>query len=370
CRRESYLAGTLQSIFEKSSPEELEEMVVVIYLADFDVLWSINTAKEIEAKFGSHIDAGHLVVIRCPQDIYPTLEGLKRNFNDPDARVRYRSKQNVDYAFLVNSCTKLSDYFLMLEDDVLCAKNFVSLMKRFVASVDSSWTTLMFSKLGYIGKLYHSADLAKLARFLLMFYDEMPCDWLLEHFHRVKAQPEEIRFRPSLFQHMGNYSSFQAIRNKLKDDDFVEVWNFPDNPTAMVYTDIEVHKQYQPIKAYNTRNGYFWGISPKMGNYFLLIFVNSIRIKKLQVLTGSNDPKADMLVSGIVELGRGRVTTGTNVSCTSYSKLGDFREGKIEMENFMTETSDKVDCIRVLVTRDQIEWLIINRINVWILKEK
>ncbi|XP_072448602.1 alpha-1,6-mannosyl-glycoprotein 4-beta-N-acetylglucosaminyltransferase-like isoform X1 [Chiloscyllium punctatum] len=370
--RENYLMDTLQSIFVKSSYEELEQMVVVIYLADFDMAWNLKTAAEVKAQFTSHISAGHLLVIQCPKHIYPTLEGLKRNYNDPQKRVQFRSKQNVDYAFLVNFCTDLSEYYLMLEDDVFCAKNFLSSIKRFIAlSKGSSWATLTFSKLGYIGKLYHSVDLPKLARFLLMFYDEMPCDWLLELFHRSKAQPNEMRFKPSLFQHMGTYSSFQDKHNKLKDDEFQEYMGIlPDNPPALVFTDIPVYEQHLPAKAYEFGIGQFWGKSPKEGNYFLVVLESPVKITKIRVWTGSPEHKGDILHSGNLQVGRDKTTENGHQSCKTYHQLGTFNAGKFEMENVTNHISEPMKCIQVLVTEDQTDWLIISEVNIWIEKEK
>ncbi|XP_048463305.1 alpha-1,3-mannosyl-glycoprotein 4-beta-N-acetylglucosaminyltransferase C-like [Rhincodon typus] len=370
--RENYLMDTLQSIFERSSYEELEQMVVVIYLADFDVSWNLKTTEEIKAKFTSHISAGHLLVIQCSKHIYPRLAGLKRNYNDPQERVQFRSKQNVDYAFLVNFCSELSDYYLMLEDDVFCAKNFLSSMKKFInLSKGSSWTTLTFSKLGYIGKLYHSVDLPKLARFLLMFYDEMPCDWLLELFHRSKAQPNEMRFKPSLFQHMGTYSSFQGKHNKLKDDEFQEhMGSLPDNPPALVFTDIPVYEQYLPAKAYELGVGQFWGKSLKEGNYFLVVFEHPVKVSKICVLTGSPEHKGDILRSGILQVGRDKATENDHQGCKTYSQLGTFDAGRFEMENVTNHFSEAMECVRALVTEDQTDWLIISEVNIWIEKEK
>ena len=222
-KKGSYLLETIKSIFEQSSYEELKELSVVVHLADFNSSWREVMLQDITQKFAHHIIAGRLMVIHAPEEYYPILSGLKRNYNDPEDRVRFRSKQNVDYAFLLNFCANISYYYVMLEDDVRCSKNFLTAIKKVIASLEGTyWVTLEFSKLGYIGKLYHSHDLPRLAHFLLMFYQEMPCDWLLTHFRSLLAQKNVIRFKPSLFQHMGYYSSYKGTENKLKDDDFEE----------------------------------------------------------------------------------------------------------------------------------------------------
>ncbi len=195
-KRGNYLLETIKSIFDQSSYEELKEIVVVVHLADFDLAWCESLVQEISRKFGHHIIAGRLLVIHAPEEYYPSLNGLKRNYNDPEDRVRFRSKQNVDYAFLLNFCTNLSDFYMMLEDDVRCSRNFLTALKKVVASREGSyWVMLEFSKLGYIGKLYHSRDLPDLPiscscsirRCLAIGYNPFPRPW-----------PRRMRFASSL----------------------------------------------------------------------------------------------------------------------------------------------------------------------------
>ncbi|XP_064423101.1 alpha-1,3-mannosyl-glycoprotein 4-beta-N-acetylglucosaminyltransferase C-like [Latimeria chalumnae] len=369
-QKENYLLETIRSIFSQSSPNELEEMVLVIYLANFDASLNIDTAEEIETNFAAHINASRLIVITCSKDIYPTLEGLKRNFNDADDRVRYRSKQNVDYAFLANFCANISDYYLILEDDVICARNFLTVIKKYVTEkAGPSWTTLTFSKLGYIGKLYHNEDLPKLARFLLMFYDEMPCDWLLEHFHQSKAQKEMIRYKPSLFQHVGFYSSFRSTHNELKDDDFQELAiGLGDNPPASCYTDIEVYEKYGPEKAYENKGGFFWGKSLTSGSTFNVVFHQPISIQRLRIFTGSAEHRGDILQSGYLDIGKNKNIENGKPVCKDFSKLGNFINGNFEMIGIHKNISDKIDCLRIQVNQNQANWLIINSIDVWVLK--
>ena len=89
----------------------------------------------------------------------------------------------MDHAFLMSLATKLSEYFLLLEDDALCAPNFISHVQRKVDTLGSQpWALLEFSNLGFLGKLFRSGDLPVLAHFLLLFYREKPLARLLPHF--------------------------------------------------------------------------------------------------------------------------------------------------------------------------------------------
>ncbi|XP_049430645.1 alpha-1,3-mannosyl-glycoprotein 4-beta-N-acetylglucosaminyltransferase C-like [Epinephelus fuscoguttatus] len=366
-KKGNYLLETIKSIFDQSSYEELKEIVVVVHLADFDLVWCENLVQEITRKFAHHIIAGRLLVIQAPEEYYPSLVGLKRNYNDPEDRVRFRSKQNVDYAFLLNFCTNLSHFYMMLEDDVRCSRNFLTALKKVITSREGSyWVMLEFSKLGYIGKLYHSRDLPRLAHFLLMFYQEMPCDWLLIHFRGLLAQKDVIRFKPSLFQHMGYYSSYKGAENKLKDDDFEEdSIDIPDNPPASLYTNINVFENYDATKAYSTVDEYFWGKPPCTGDFFVIIFNKSTKISRIKIVTGTEDRQNDILHHGALEVGQKSVDTKQGRQCTSYITLGEFKGGSIEVNNVDHKIGFDIECVRVVVTASQKEWLIIRTISLW-----
>ncbi|NXL85361.1 MGT4C acetylglucosaminyltransferase, partial [Alectura lathami] len=360
-----YLPATLLSLFKQSTEEELREMVVVVHLADADPGWNAQVAADITRRLAPHILQGRLLLIHAPHEFYPTLEGLKRNYNDPEERVKFRSKQNVDYAFLLAFAANLSSYYLMIEDDVWSAKSFFTVIRKAVASQEgSNWATLEFSKLGYIGKLYRSSDLPRLARFLLLFYQEMPCDWLLVHFRLLLTQKDVIRFKPSLFQHMGLYSSFQGTVNRLEDDEFeADGLDLPDNPPAALFTTMSVFENYEPHKAYSTAEGYFWGKNPADGSVFCIVFQQPAHVTRVRVRTGSDERRGDFLRAGVLELGRRRRADGRD--CSVYVTVGTFEKGNFERRGLEKGVPSPVDCVRIRVTRNQSEWLIIQSIDIW-----
>ncbi|KAG9475907.1 hypothetical protein GDO78_004003 [Eleutherodactylus coqui] len=368
-KQENYLLTTIQSIFSHCNQKELNELVVVIYLANSAYTDNLHTAEEIGKHFPSEIAAGHLLVISSYKNAYPPLEGLKRNYNDSPDRVRFRSKQNLDYAFLVNFCSNLSQYYLMLEDDVTCSLNFLTSIKKYVEQYSAPWTTITFSKLGYIGKLYHNEDLPKLARFLLLFYDEMPCDWLLDLFYRSKAQGAIIQYKPSLFQHIGKYSSFQGSYNKLKDKDFVEVVEaYGDQPLASCYTDMKIYKDNIPANVCFQGSSFFWGIEIDSGNYFTMVLERPADIQKVAILTGNAEHPKDVLKSGYVQLGRRKEQN--EESCKTFTKIGEFENGTFLLDNIDHATGGSIDCLKIQVSAPQADWLIIQKVGIWVRKER
>ncbi|XP_072223372.1 alpha-1,3-mannosyl-glycoprotein 4-beta-N-acetylglucosaminyltransferase C-like [Leuresthes tenuis] len=365
----SYLVSTLQSLFFQSSPEERSSMVVVVLLADFNVSWRIATVEEIKTVFAVELEQGQLAVIHVSEDWYPPRTGLKRNYNDAPERVTFRSKQNLDYSFLIHYSAGLGQYYLQLEDDVLSAKNFLTVIRRRIEEQNqkkSTWAVLEFSALGYIGKLYKAAQLPLLARFLFLFYQEMPCDWLMSHFRELMTQPKTILFKPSLFQHMGTFSSFQGTYNKLKDKDFVE--GVHTNPSAKVYSDMSTYQKHFPHLAWEAGEGFFWGRSPEKGNYLTVVFLNPTVVSGISVETGSGGK--DLLDSAVVQLGHDVVTAEKEESCKEFQTVGVFNSGRFEMWALDKKYTSASSCLRIWVTAAQKDWVIIQRMRVFTKQSK
>lgn len=289
--------------------------------------------------------------------------GLKRNYNDPPARVSFRSKQNVDYSFLINYSAGLGLYYLQLEDDVSCTSSFFTHIRRRTEQQEaktSSWAVMEFSVLGYIGKLYKSGDATLLARFLFLFYQEMPCDWLMSHFRELLAQKEPIVFKPSLFQHMGTFSSFDGNRNHLKDKFFQE--ELESNPNADIFSDMSVYKGHIPRLAWNNAGEHFWARSIKDGNTFTAILAVPAVFTSVVIETGAEGQ--DLLESGQVEIGRDVISTPKGRSCGTFTSIGTFKDGRFERSQVDKELGSASSCLRIRVTADQRSWLIIRRIRV------
>ena len=150
---------------------------------------------------------------------------------DSTERVQWRSKQNLDFAFLMMYAQSRGTFYVQLEDDILTKPNFVATMRDFALqknAADEPWFLLDFCQLGFIGKMFSTSDLPVLIQVLLSFYNDKPCDWLLAHVIQTKACKLEqdikkcqkelrIHYKSSLFQHMGTHSSLKGKTQKLKD---------------------------------------------------------------------------------------------------------------------------------------------------------
>lgn len=135
------------------------------------------------------------------------MDKLRSTLGDPLERVRWRSKQNLDFAFLMSYCQPKGTFYVQLEDDILAKPYYISEMKKFALDKTANkepWFVLDFCQLGFIGtrpinlknisfsillysifilftgKMFKSAELPWLIQFFQMFYNDKPVDWLLD----------------------------------------------------------------------------------------------------------------------------------------------------------------------------------------------
>jgi len=101
------------------------------------------------------MESGLIEVISPPASYYPDMENLRSTLGDSPERVRWRSKQNLDFAFLMMYSQPKATFYVQLEDDILAKKNFISTMKNYALqriSEKSPWFVLEFCQLGFIGE--------------------------------------------------------------------------------------------------------------------------------------------------------------------------------------------------------------------------
>ena len=243
-------------------------MVVVIFLADFDQSYNKRVAKQLMRKYNQYIDAGFIHILQISKDFYPQLSNLKQNFDDKPKRVKWRAKQVVDYSVLFLYSRNISQYYLQIEDDVVCAEHFIEAIRKYVLQQRTPWVCLEFSIVGFVGKLFKSDDLHKLAQFMLLFYEEQPVDWLIIYFRQAMAQSKPRLRKPTLFQHIGLTSSLD-IKGKVKArDQYFKIdqsmHHSKTNPAAHLTTSLITHGRHQLKYSYDkNQNTYFWGKYPK-----------------------------------------------------------------------------------------------------------
>ncbi|KFP24368.1 Alpha-1,3-mannosyl-glycoprotein 4-beta-N-acetylglucosaminyltransferase B, partial [Colius striatus] len=336
--------------------------------------------------FPREVRSGVLEVISPPTSYYPDLSKLKKQFGDSEERVRWRTKQNLDYSFLMLYAQPKGTFYLQLEDDIIAKSDYIQSIKNFAAKQSQEWMILEFSQLGFIGKLFKSEDLPLIVEFFLMFYKDKPIDWLIDHLLWVKVcNPEKdaihcekekatlrIRAKPSLFQHVGTYSSLPGKIQNLKDKDFGKnvLHKAHNNPPAKVNTSLRIYQQYTLEKVYKGENC-FWASSPMAGDYISFTFLNPLKVEKYFFRSGNVEHPGDKLFNTTVEvlpademLRKELIDNGSKFNHPAtkdgYLKIGAFENGIAE--GSINPSIGKIKAIRLLVNSDSPVWAILSEV--------
>ncbi|KAJ8922428.1 hypothetical protein NQ315_004374 [Exocentrus adspersus] len=318
--KQSYLMDTLHNLIEGMSVEEAGDALIVVFVAETDLEYVLQVAKEIEIRFPVQVDSGLIEVVAPSPAYYPNLDKLRITLGDSPERVRWRSKQNLDFAFLMSYSQPKGTFYVQLEDDILAKPSYVAEMKKFAIEKiarKEPWFVLDFCQLGFIGKMFKSAELPWLIQFFQMFYNDKPVDWLLDHLIYTKICNWEknndsckrdkakmwIHYKPSLFQHIGTHSSLKGKVQKLKDKQFGKVALFfpHTNPEAEVLSGIKHYKQYTLERAYLGET-FFWGLLPQPGDQLLFKFATPITIKRFFFKSGNAEHPSDKFYNTTVEV--------------------------------------------------------------------
>ncbi|XP_044753769.1 alpha-1,3-mannosyl-glycoprotein 4-beta-N-acetylglucosaminyltransferase B [Coccinella septempunctata] len=382
--KQCYLMDTLQNLVEGMSPKESNDTLIVVLVAETDLGYVLQVAKDIEMRFPSQVESGLIEVISPSPAYYPNLDKLKITLGDPPERVRWRSKQNLDFAFLMSYCQPKGTFYVQLEDDILAKPSYVTEMKEFALTKiarKEPWFVLDFCRLGFIGKMFKSAELPWLIQFFQMFYNDKPVDWLLysliytklcnidkshDYCKRDKAKLW-IHYKPSLFQHIGTHSSLKGKVQKLKDRQFGKVpLFFPHkNPEAEVTTGMKHYKQYTLENAYLGEN-FFWGLLPSPGDQLIFKFVNPTSVKRFFFRSGNVEHPADKFYNTTVEvlpLESNQYGANMNVTSDGFVIVGKFDDVGIA-QGTVDDSLGPLQAMRLFVHSETENWAILSEINI------
>lgn len=381
----SYLIETLHSLIDNLYPEEKLDCVIVVFIGETDTDYVHGVVANLEKEFSKEISSGLVEVISPPESYYPDLTNLKETFGDSKERVRWRTKQNLDYCFLMMYAQEKGIYYIQLEDDIIVKQNYFNTIKNFALQLSSEeWMILEFSQLGFIGKMFQAPDLTLIVEFIFMFYKEKPIDWLLDHILWVKVcNPEKdakhcdrqkanlrIRFRPSLFQHVGLHSSLSGKIQKLTDKDYMKplLLKIHVNPPAEVSTSLKVYQGHTLEKTYMGED-FFWAITPIAGDYILFKFDKPVNVESYLFHSGNQEHPGDILLNTTVEVLPFK-SEGLEISKETKDKRledGYFRIGKFEngvAEGMVDPSLNPISAFRLSVIQNSAVWAILNEIHI------
>ena len=206
----SYLTQTLSQLIEHIHPEDAGKVVVVVYLADELESKRMKVLQEVQTNFGKYLESGVVHVISAVERFYPQLKNLPETLGDGQTRMYWRSKQSIDYVYLLRYSKDLADYYMQMEDDVSCEVNYTKYIRDFMEEKrNDPWVSLSFTGWGFIGKLFRREEVASFADYLALLYNESPCDWLYNNYLEMKGRPQgyQMTRNPPLFHHIGHQSS-------------------------------------------------------------------------------------------------------------------------------------------------------------------
>ncbi|NWI44808.1 MGT4B acetylglucosaminyltransferase, partial [Picathartes gymnocephalus] len=387
---QNYLIDTLHSLLYQLSEEQKKDCIIIIFIAEVSLHGKVQNAdrqyEDSLPSFPREVQSGVLEVISPPASYYPDLSNLKKTFGDSEDRVRWRSKQNLDYSFLMLYAQPKGTFYLQLEDDIIAKPDYIESIKSFAVQQSQDWMVLEFSQLGFIGKLFKSEDLPFIVEFFLMFYKDKPIDWLIDHLLWVKVcNPEKdathceeeksklrIRAKPSLFQHMGIYSSLSGKIQNLKDKDFGKtlLHKAHNNPPAKVDTSLRIYQQYTLEKVYKGQDC-FWASAPVAGDYIRFTFLNPLEVEKYLFRSGNMEHPGDKLFNTTVEvlpademLRKELVDNRSKIKYPAtkdgYLKIGIFENGIAE--GSISQSIGRIQAIRLSVSSDSPVWAILSEV--------
>ncbi|XP_052746744.1 alpha-1,3-mannosyl-glycoprotein 4-beta-N-acetylglucosaminyltransferase A [Bicyclus anynana] len=319
--KESYLMITLTHLINGLTSADLNNTLIVIFVGETDLEYVLNLARQVETKFPKHVGSGLIEIISPSASYYPNLQNIPLTLGDSFKRVKWRTKQNLDAIYLMAYAQTKGTFYLMLEDDVIAKNKYMQEIKHFTAAVSVStpnWYFVEFCHVGGIGKLFRSADLIHFITYVQLFYKNLPIDWLLESFlaNRVCSMDKsasncgksKLQIRPkyksSLFQHIGLYSSLQGKIQKLRDPHFGALPTFyahNNPPVKRIFCDIKEHADHTIKRAYEGKT-YFWGIKPNEGDTIVFWFAKPTAIESYTFRSGNVEHVSDKFYNTVVEV--------------------------------------------------------------------
>jgi alpha-1,3-mannosylglycoprotein beta-1,4-N-acetylglucosaminyltransferase A/B len=163
--KQSYLLETIDNLIINMDEEEQNETMVVVFIGETDIDYVTLVANQVKKRFPAYIENGFIEIISPASSYYPNMTNLRQTLNDPPERVRWRSKQNLDFAFLMAYCQPKGTFYVQLEDDILTKKGFITIMRNFAlekTAKKDQWFVLDFCQLGFIGGFSVQANNSKL----------------------------------------------------------------------------------------------------------------------------------------------------------------------------------------------------------------
>uniref|UniRef100_A0A7M5UI04 Uncharacterized protein n=1 Tax=Clytia hemisphaerica TaxID=252671 RepID=A0A7M5UI04_9CNID len=368
-----YVIQTVSSLLKHMKISERKNVVIVIFVADLDDSFLRKVVKDVRQDFTGEVKDGIIQVVAPDKAYYPkNLDNLPRLFGDEQDRVRWRSKQCLDYSYLYYYCKDMAQYFVQLEDDIMAVDDYMGKMREFITKNEKlRWSVLEFGARGFIGMTYRGEHLESLAKFTRYFFWTMPVDWLFRVYNNIflYQNPKSFRTSEPLFLHIGKFSSLDGqTRSNLIDLPLVGRRRFQlrnGNPPAIIKSDLKDFYMKNFLENPYSKKGAMWSKTPHNGDTITIMFNSTQKVKRIVFVSGLEDYKKDCFHE--TKLYISQMKGKANSKCGKFELVKFYKEAIIDIT--FDEPKENVRCVKLELTTVQktkgiSNWLIIEEIAI------
>ncbi|TDG45781.1 hypothetical protein AWZ03_007815 [Drosophila navojoa] len=311
-----YLEQTLEQLIEYQTEFQRSHCLIVVYIGETEASLVQSIWQQINGKFGRYLDDGLIDVISPPVSYYPDFKSIYITLNDDPERVRWRTKQNLDYMYLMTYAASRGSYYLQLEDDLSPAVGYLdyiiklSTMQsnfRLAETRHRQWIVMSFCELGFIGKMFRSTEIKPFLSHVQNFYNDQPIDWLLESYVKLKCCPWDsfqskecirdyqryaIHASQSQFQHIGVESSLRDKKQRLLDSHFrVDSGRLRMSHLRQPFNLINAHKNTLLQDRQYLKHGetFFWVYMPYVTSLMRYLIQHQYDPGQIRIRSGPNN---------------------------------------------------------------------------------
>jgi N-Acetylglucosaminyltransferase-IV (GnT-IV) conserved region len=187
---------------------------VIVVLVSGNSRGEIKSLRKIlEVKYAKAIEAGIIKLVNSPlQSIERSLRVMRSTYREDTPERRYwRSKQNLDIGALLEATIGLSDFVMLLEDDVGFLPSFAEKLKDVMMHevFRTLWARADFG-FGYAGILLRGIDVPVYQHMHATFFDEHPCDFL-NAYSVVRSG-----FQVDIGAYLSHFGTFSSLIGKIQ----------------------------------------------------------------------------------------------------------------------------------------------------------
>lgn len=196
--------------------------------------WLARVFTPLSTPFPDDSPTAILRVLSRAEDRVP--EAVRRTHGDGEARVRWRSKEALDYAEVLERCVAAARgrYVAVVQDDVLFSAGFARLVRwldGLEGAVGEAWCSASLFDIGgeregkvkgaqvlrssnMVGRVWRvdweeGREVARIVKYLRARFDASPVDWLADEWCRKRRKRRSWAAVPSFVRHRGRVPSFR-----------------------------------------------------------------------------------------------------------------------------------------------------------------